>query len=418
MDRGRPETSSESGRSTGARSSKQVTEARHAVVGGQELREDEAAADRAREDDAVVGGRARERRERGGRPGHLELRSLDERLGQARDGDRERERSALPVRGEQAEEEEKLLLDRDLVRLLVDEVDPLARAVEDDAEVGADCRDEALCMAERLADAVGRLGVLAAVGMRGDRLDAERAEHDREDDRGRRVRVVDDDPEPARFDPVDVERPQKVVRVGLRRARGRRDLCHLVMGGPAELLPLEVLLDLLEELGRRLDPRRLEELNLHDLGVGGARTHVHACAEALALQEVAVDRGGHDVEVGDLDARGCDPGDHGALQQPARRSAVAARHHPDAALQGRPERDPDPERRLRGEVDVHEARDRVAAEEPRGEPRLPDQVPVDERAGLDLLERVDADARHDDALLADRAAVARRRRPRADGRAA
>ncbi len=40
-----------------------------------------------------------------------------------------------------------------------------------------------------------------------------------------------------------------------------------------------------------------------------------------------------------------------------------------------------------------------------GEPRLPDQVSVDERAGLDLLERVDADARHDDALLADRAAV-------------
>ena len=61
------------------------------------------------------------------------------------------------------------------MRLLVDEVEPFARAVEDDAEVGSDCRDEARCMAERLADAVGRLGVLAAVGMGGDRLDAERA---------------------------------------------------------------------------------------------------------------------------------------------------------------------------------------------------------------------------------------------------
>ncbi len=69
---------------------------------------------------------------------------------------------------------------------------------------------------------------------------------------------------------------------------------------------------------------------------------------------------------------------------------------------------PDYERRLRRQVDVHEARDRVTAEEPRGEPRLPDQVPIDEGAGLDLLERVDADARHDDALLADRAAVADR----------
>ena len=242
--------------------------------------------------------------------------------------------------------------------------------------------------------------------MRGDRLDAERAEHDRQDDRGRRVRVVDDDPESARLDPLDVERPQKVVRVGLRRPRGRRDLCHLVVRGAAELLPLEVLLDLLEELGRRLDPRRLEELDLHDLGIGGARTHVHARTEALALQEVAVDRGGHDVEVGDLDAGGRDPGDHRALQQPARGGAVAARHHPDAALEGRPERDSDAKRRLRRQVDVDEARDRVAAEEPRGEPRLPDQVAVDEGAGLDLLERVDADAWHDDALLADRAAVA------------
>ena len=131
----------------------------------------------------------------------------------------------FPSEASRLQEEEELLLDGHLVRLLVDEVDPLARAVEDDAEVGADRRDEPLRLAERLADAVGRARrPLAAVRVRGDRLDAERAEHDRQDERGRRVRVVDDDAEAARADRLDVERPQEVVGVGLRRARGRGDL--------------------------------------------------------------------------------------------------------------------------------------------------------------------------------------------------
>ena len=45
-----------------------------------------------------------------------------------------------PVRADQPQVEEQRLLDRDLARLLVDEVEPLARAVEDGAEVGADRR--------------------------------------------------------------------------------------------------------------------------------------------------------------------------------------------------------------------------------------------------------------------------------------
>ena len=44
----------------------QLAEARHAVVGREEVREDEAAADRAGEDDAVAGRRARERGEDAG----------------------------------------------------------------------------------------------------------------------------------------------------------------------------------------------------------------------------------------------------------------------------------------------------------------------------------------------------------------
>ena len=57
------------------------------------------------------------------------------------------------------------------------------------------------------------------------------------------------------------------------------------------------------------------------------------------------------------------------------------------------------------QVDVDQARDPVRAEEAGRQPRLPDEVTVDDGARLDLLERIDADARHDDALGADRAVV-------------
>ena len=176
-----------------------------------------------------------------------------------------------------------------------------------------------------------------------DRLDAERAEDDRQDDRRRRVGVIDDDPESARPDPLDVEGAQEIVRVGLGRPRRRRDLADLVVGGAAELLSLEVLLDLLDELGGRLDPRRLEELDLHDLGIQSARAYVDPGPETLALQEVSVDCRGHDVEVRDVDSGGRDPRDDRALEQPARRGAVAARDDADAALERGPEGDSDRE---------------------------------------------------------------------------
>ena len=56
-----------------------------------------------------------------------------------------------PLLADQAQEEQQRLLDRNLAALLVDEVEPLGRAVEDDAEIGADRGDELLGLPDRLA---------------------------------------------------------------------------------------------------------------------------------------------------------------------------------------------------------------------------------------------------------------------------
>ena len=56
---------------------------------------------------------------------------------------------------EQPQEEQQCLLDRHLLAALVDEDEPLGRAVEDRAEVGADRRDDPL----RVSDACARLRV-------------------------------------------------------------------------------------------------------------------------------------------------------------------------------------------------------------------------------------------------------------------
>ena len=66
-----------------------------------------------------------------------------------------------PVRADQAQVEQQRLVDRHVLRLLVDEVDPLGRAVEDDAHLGADGAHEVLRLADRLVERrhVGRARV-------------------------------------------------------------------------------------------------------------------------------------------------------------------------------------------------------------------------------------------------------------------
>ena len=87
-----------------------------------------------------------------GRALDLELGALDELVDEARHRRREGEPAPLPVGGEQAQEEQELLLDRHLAGLVVDEEDPLGGRVEHGAEVGADGRDEALRLPERLGE--------------------------------------------------------------------------------------------------------------------------------------------------------------------------------------------------------------------------------------------------------------------------
>ena len=110
-----------------------------------------------------------------------------------------------------------------------------------------------------------------------------------------------------------------------------------------------------------------------------------------------------------MHARRRDAGDERALDQAAGRLRSAAGDDPRPSLQGCPEGHSQPQRRLGGEVDVDEAGHRSPAAEGRGRARLPDQVAVDLGAGLDLLERVDADARQDDALGPERTIVPDRR---------
>ena len=82
----------------GASSSQQLAEARDGVVGREELREHVAAADGSGEDDAVLRRGAGQLGERRRRAHHLERAALDDLLDAARDGDRERELAAVAVR--------------------------------------------------------------------------------------------------------------------------------------------------------------------------------------------------------------------------------------------------------------------------------------------------------------------------------
>src|SRR5207237_8214445 len=130
----------------------------------------------------------------------------------------------LPAWADQSQEEEERFLDRELVTLLVDEEQALARAVEDRAEVGADRGDEPLRMADRLAQGGGGRGRLGREAMRGHRLDPERPEEQREDEGRGGVAVVDDESEPARADRVDVELAEQILGVPHADPRGIRGL--------------------------------------------------------------------------------------------------------------------------------------------------------------------------------------------------
>ena len=270
---------------------------------------------------------------------------------------------------------------------------------------------EPLRLADRGREPGGRVGVvgpLAGEGVGGHDLHSERAEHERQHVRGAGEAVVDDDAEAAVAHGVGVDRREQLGRVRLAHPRGIRDAADLAGRDATELAAREVLLDLLLHRGAHLDSGRLEELDPDHLGVVRADADVEAGAVRLRLHEVARDGRRADAEIGDVDARRRDPGDHRPLDHAARCGALAAGDHARAPLQRGAERGGEPDRDIRRQVDVHHPRHPGLAEDARRAARLPDQALVQRRAGLDLLERIDPDAGQDHALGADRDLVADR----------
>ena len=389
----------------------QLREARDGVVARQELREDVAAADGSREDHPSLRCGACELGEGRRGPHDLKLRVLDEPFDLARHGHGERELSVPPVRAEEAEEQQQRLLDGHLARLLVDEVQPFGGTVEDRAEIRPDHGHEPLRLADRGRESgrsVRVLGPLPGECVGGDDLDSERAEHERQHVRRAGEAVIDDDPELPGTHRFGVDRRKQLGGVRLAHPRGIRDSSHLARSDAAELAAREVLLDLLLHRGAHLDSRRVEELDPDHLGVVRADADVEARVVCLRFHEMSRDGRGADAEILDVNAGGRDPGDHRALDHPAGGGALAAGDDARAPLQRGAERGGETDGHVRRQVDVHHPGHAVLAEDAGRAARLPDQALVELRAGLDLLERIDADAREDHAFGADRHLVADR----------
>src|ERR687888_1643170 len=123
--------------------------------------------------------------------------------------------------------------------------------------------------------------------MRRDRLDADGAEQERQDEGSGREPVVDDDPEPTLPNRLYIEGLEQILCVPLTHAGRIRNRADLSVRHAPELLTREVLLDLLLQRRRDLDARLLEEADLHHLGIGRARTDVETGVVAVRLQQVS-----------------------------------------------------------------------------------------------------------------------------------
>ena len=199
--------------------------------------------------------------------------------------------------------------------------------------------------------------------MRRDRLDVERAEHERQDERGRRVAVVDDDLEAARPDRV----ARRASRAGRARSPPRRGTGSgsppppprrrggTPGGRSASRSPSRAP----PRPGRRA-ARRSGSTASGSVALGPTCS---PASKPSSLEQVPVDRRGHDAQVGDVDAARLIPT---TIARRTRRQAVGdARLVTIRAprLQRRSERDAEPQRRLGREVDVDEAADALTAED-------------------------------------------------------
>ena len=154
----------------------QLAERRHRVVAGHDVGEDEAAGRGRGEDDAVVRRGTRQLADRVRRADDRERRAGDELVDEVgrRHGHRHLTRATRAR--EQPDDEEEPEVGRDGVAVLVDEQQPLCRAVEHHSELRAHAGHDPSSV-ERLE--LGRRRLLDDEAAHADRLDAERAEHER-----------------------------------------------------------------------------------------------------------------------------------------------------------------------------------------------------------------------------------------------
>ena len=283
--------------------------------------------------------------------------------------------------------------------------EPLGGAIEDDAEVGADAGHDPAGV-DRLE--LLRRHVLDEEPARADRLDAERAEDERQRERGGRVAVVDRDAETAAADRLDVEGVEDVLRVALADARGVRRLPHLGERRAAELLAAEVLLDLLLKAEVIWLPGHSKTRTWITSGSALERPTWTPACRPWVLSTCRVTAAGEMRR-----SATCTPVD----VSPAMIARWIIRH---ASGEARLATTRSP--RLRAVPSAAASRTTVsgvrstltspvAPSRPNGRgrrPGLPDDALVDLRAGLDLLERVDADAREEARLGPDRHLVADR----------
>jgi hypothetical protein len=122
-----------------------------------------------------------------------------------------------------------------------------------------------------------------------------------------------------------VEAREQVLGVAFGGARRVRDRADVGRGDAPELVTREVLLDLLLQRRRELDPRLLVELDPDHLRIVHRDPDMHARFVALGLEEVAIDRRRQHAKIGDVDACGDQTGDHGPLKHPADGRRLAAR---------------------------------------------------------------------------------------------
>ena len=244
--------------------------------------------------------------------------------------------------------------------------------------------------------------------MRRDGLDLERAQHHRQDERGGGLRVVDHDAKAARADRDGVERREEVLDVRLHGARREGDAAHLVPRRAAKLLAEEVLLHLLDEPRGGLDAGRLEDLELERLRIGAARADVPPAGRPSVFMRWRVTAAGITWRSATSMPVEMIPETTARLRRRQAGGAawlVATRAPRSSAVPSAI-----PIRRAVSGVRSTLMRPVIESRPKSRDARRPDEVAVDERTGLDLLERVDPDARHDHRLVAERAVVA-------DGRA-